>query len=177
MDISSRVPKWGHLLPVYGVIVLLVYGWTLYWFLWKFPSWLYFLTIGEILAALSYSIVTNFLESIAVLALPVMLSLALPKKWFFEVFVARTTAMVVPGLAFMMYIAMQFQTRDDYPRELIKWSPMVALGIAGFAFLIGQVPTLRRALEFLADRAAIFVYLSIPLSLVALIAVLARLIF
>jgi hypothetical protein len=177
LDISSRIPKWDKLLPVYGIIVLMIYGWTLYWFFWRFPSWLYFLTISEILAALSYSLATNLVESLALLGLPILISLILPKRWFFDVFVARATALLIPGLAFMMHVAMQFQTKEDYPSQLLRSSPAAALVIVLIALVAGQVTFFRKALELLADRASIFAYLSIPISLIAVLAIVLRLVF
>jgi hypothetical protein len=46
------VPGWGQIVPVYAVIVLIVYGWTITWFSWRFPGWLLFLKASEILIVL-----------------------------------------------------------------------------------------------------------------------------
>jgi hypothetical protein len=50
--------------------------------------------------------------------------------------------------------------------------------VTGLATVVlGRVPLVRRAAELLADRASIFVYLSIPASLAALLVILLRLAF
>ena len=72
----KRIPSWGKIVPVFAVIVLIVYAWTIIWFFWKLPSWLFFLNAGEILTAFAYSLATNLAESLVVLCAPLLLALA-----------------------------------------------------------------------------------------------------
>ena len=176
MAIFKRIPAWGQVAPVYSVIVLMIYAWTLVWFFWKLPSWLFFLNAGEILIAFAYSLATNLLESIAVLCAPLVMSLALPKAWFQDKFVARGAALVLSGLAYMMYLANQFTTKDSYPSLTLKaWSLALAVVvILLIVYLAGRLNLFRNALEFFADRAIIFLYISLPLSLISLVVVLIR---
>jgi len=159
---------------VYAVIVLMIYAWTMLWFFWKLPSWLYFLTAGEILTSFAYAMATNFAESLAVLCAPVILGIVLPKRWFYDVFVARGASLVMAGLGYMMYVAYQFRTKDSYPSLSLKpWSFALALLlILLFVFLVGRIVLLRKIFEFVADRATIFLYISIPLSLLSIIVIL-----
>jgi hypothetical protein len=162
--------------PVYAVIVLMIYTWTSLWFFWKLPSWLFFLNAGEIGIAFAYALATNLVESLAVLCAPLVLSLALPKEWFYDRFVARGAALSISGLGYMMYIAFQFKSNSDYPSLNLKaWTLALTLGIILFiVYLAGRLSLLRKLIEFLADRAIIFLYISLPLSLIALVVVLIR---
>ena len=176
MAIFKRLPAWGEVAPVYAVIVLMVYAWTLVWFFWKLPSWLFFLNAGEILIALAYSLATNLVESLAVLCAPLVMSLALPKAWFHDRFVARGAALAISGLAYMMYLANQFKTKDDYPSLTLKtWSLGLAVILILFiVYLAGRLNPFKKVLELLADRAIIFLYISLPLSILSLVVVLIR---
>lgn len=171
MAIFSRIPKWAALAPVYAVIVFIVYSWTLLNFFWVYPSWLYFLNIGEILNVLAYSLATNFLESLVVLAAPIVVAVVLPQKWFYDAFIAKGLALVLPGLGYMMYVAFQFQSKLDYPSEALDWFPVVLAGTLLLVFLVGRARLLRKVIEVIADRATIFLYLSIPASLLSILAV------
>lgn len=159
---------------MYSVIVFTVYSWTLLWFFWKYPSWLYFLNIGEIITVLAYSLATNFFESLVALLAPLALAVILPKKWFCEAFVARGIALVLPILGYMMYIAFQFESKLDYPTQELNWAPAVLVATLLLVFIVGRVSFLRKALEFFADRATIFIYLTIPLSLISVMVVVIR---
>ena len=174
MAIFNRFPKAAQIAAVYAVIVFTVYSWTLLWFFWKYPSWLYFLNIGEILTVLAYSLATNFFESLVVLAAPVAMAVVLPKKWFNDVFVARGIALVLPILGYMMYIAFQFESKLDYPTEALNWAPVIVAATLLLVFVVGRVGFLRKAIEIFADRATIFIYLTIPLSLISVLVVVVR---
>jgi len=174
LDISSRFPKQKEVLSVYAVIVLLVYGWTILKFNYNLPGWLYFLNIGEILSVFSYSMTTNLLESLLVLFGVIALSFVLPRKWFADAFVARGVLLSVLVLGLMMFVASQFSTKAYYPADIIRWLPAHLILIALVVFFAGRSGLVNKSLEWFADRAIIFLYISIPVSLVSLIAVLMR---
>ena len=130
----------------------------------------------EILGVLAYALVTDLLESLTVILAPILGSLVLPRRWFQESFVARGTALVMSGLGYMIYVAYQFKSKDDYPSLSLKpWSLALALAaILVIVALAGRIPVVRRVLEGLADRATVFLYLTIPLSVAALLIMLVR---
>ena len=176
MVIFNRLPSLKQILPVYAICVIIIYTWTTLWFLWIFPSWLFFMTAGEIALVYAYVLATNFVESLLVICIPIVLSFVLPQKWFRDSFVARGTALVVLGLGYAMILASQFQSRDDYPGIFLKvWSVALALGvIALLVFIVEKVPFLTKAGENVAERATIFLFVYIPLSLISLVIVLPR---
>lgn len=176
MAIFKRFPAREQVAAVYAVIVLVVYSWTLMWFFWKFPSWLYYLSIWEIVKVFYYSVFTNFLESLVVLVLPVLLAVLLPQKWFYQGFVSRSIAILLIGLGYMMYLANLFQGKDDYPSAAIQLAPLVLLASLLAVFLVAKIAVLRKLIEGFAERATVFLYISIPLSLVCLLFVLAQLV-
>jgi hypothetical protein len=162
--------------PVYAVIVLIVYGWTITWFSWRFPGWLLFLKASEILIVVAYALATNFAESLAALCVPLLLSPVLPKKSFRDVFVARGAALAIAGLAYLMFLTDQFKYKNDYPNlRLETW--VLALPIAAIpplVYLAGRITWLRKILESFADRATIFLYITVPLSILSVLAILVR---
>lgn len=170
MGIFKRFPRWDQIAPVYAVIVLMIYTWTIMWFFWKLPSWLFFMNISEILITLMYSLAVNFIESLVILCAPVFLGVVLPRKWFYDSFVSRGTALALTGLGYMMYVVWQFQTKNDYPSNLLKTSPLVLAGviILSIVFLAGKFSVSKRALEVIGEKATIFLYVSIPISVISL---------
>ncbi len=173
LAIFKRIPPWGRGLQVYAVGAVVVYSWTLLWFFWKLPSLIDFLNLGEILSAFAYLLTVNFVESLLVLVAPLLLSLILPQKWFCDQFIARGAGLVLAVTGYLIILAFQFQTINGYPDIFLKtWSVAFAAAlIAVIVFLVGRFVVLRNALEALADRTTIFLYLTIPLSLIALLAV------
>lgn len=178
MIILNRIPKLSQLIPVYAVIALVVYTWTILWFFWKLPSWLDFLNMSEIGTVFSYVLATNLIESLLVLCAIVVLCVILPKKWFLDLFVARGTSVVLFGLSYMIYLAYQVQAKVDHPTFSFKLMPIIleSMLILIVGYVVGGIQPVRKVLEFFADQATIFLYLSIPLSIVSVLIVLFRLI-
>lgn len=177
MAIFKRLPLLEQVAAVYAVSVLVIYSWTILWFFWKFPSWLYYLSVWEITKVFCYAIATNLLESLATLVPLLVLAVILPRQWFYEGFVARSVSVLLVGLGYMMYLANQFQGKEDYPSAVIRLIPLALLAIFLAAFLVGRIAFLRAVIEGFAERATVFLYISIPLSLACLLVVLAQLLF
>jgi hypothetical protein len=175
MSYRERIPNARQLAPVYAVIVLFVYGWTLGWFFWKLNSWLYYLTAGEILTILAYAFAVNLLESLLLLVPAIGFSIALPRHWFFDQFAARATALLLPGLLFFVFVANQFVSREQFRQSLVMALALpVVLLSAALVAAVGRWKLLRRLIEDLSDRATVFLYLTIPSSVVALLIVIGR---
>jgi hypothetical protein len=173
-SILKRFPGWTQIVPVYAVIAFILYAWTLLWFFWKLPGWLFFLNVGNILSALAYALATNLAESLVVLGGVLILAWILPGRWFRDLFVARGAALCIAGLGYMMFLADQFKNKIDYPKlPLAAWSvPLALIAIALIVYGCGRIGVVRKVLEAIADRATIFVYILVPASLISLIVIL-----
>jgi hypothetical protein len=178
MLLKNRLPSLQQILAVFGIILLIFYGWTLIWFFWKLPSWEYFLTLGEISTILAYSMATNLLESLAVLLVPLLISIILPKNWFKDFFISRASSLVILGLGYTMLITKYITSENDYyPQNLVRLLPLAGVLILVLTFLIDRIPLLHKLLGGLADRATIFSYIFAPLGLISLLVVIVRNIF
>ena len=146
------------------------------WFFWTLPGWFFYLNFGEIAILYAYVSVTNFLESLLVFCIPLGLSFILPKQWFRDKFVSRGASLVLLGLGYLMLVAYQFKTRDDYPGVLLKlWSVTLALVVISLlVFAVEKIPFIKKAIEFIAEQSTIFLFIYIPLSLISLLIVLPR---
>jgi len=120
--VKKRLPAFASILPVFAVIAFLVYGWTMIVFLWKLPSWILYLTLGEILAVFAYSMTFALLESFLILTLLLLACMALPPAWMRDAFVTRI----------MLYMARYAVVGYDFIRFLIPWS-LAALALTGLA--------------------------------------------
>jgi hypothetical protein len=172
--IAKRLPTTQQTAAVYGVIVLIVYGWTLYWFAWKLPSWLYFLSVGEMLVALAYSMVVNFIESLIVLVALLLLCAILPPRWFRDRFTALGTALVILSLVALAYYLGTIIALQDFPPHLRWYTLLAVTGIVLVVFLISRIKLLVKLLEEIANRAVIFLYVFLPISAISFIVVLIR---
>ncbi len=175
MNIRERLPEASQIAQVFGAIVLMTYGWTLYWYVWKVPSWLYYLTPGEMAGVYAYAASLNLLESLLALAALLLAAALSPRAWLSDCFAARGTAFILLTLGYLMYLSNSFATvsEKDYPAELIRWLPLALAAALFAAYLTGKWTPLRRALEDFSARTVIFLYILLPVSGLSLIYVLA----
>ena len=177
MNFSKRFPSLNQLVPVYAVTVVIIYSWSLLRFFWRLPSLINYSTAGEIGAIFSYLITVNLLESLAVVSMPVLFSLVLPQKWFFERFVTKGILLISLGLGYMVYVASHINTDEPFPYTLFRWGPLVFLLVIVLVFLLDRITFLTRILEGISDRFTVFLLISIPVSAISVLTVLIRNIF
>ena len=176
-SIREKIPSWGQLAPVYSIIVLFIYPWTIIPFFWKLPSWLYYLPIGKIFVIYAYAASVNFIESLLILFGFIFLSVVFPKKLLYEHFISRSSMMAILGLSYLMYFDKQMTNIDEFPRSMVNWIPLVLVGILILTYILDQIKPVRKFIESLADRTTVFLYIAIPFSVLSLAIVLFRNIF
>ncbi len=174
----GRLPDRKSILGVYAVIVALIYSWTLFTSFYKLPSWMFYLTVGQILSVYAYAFLVDFLESFLVLAGVLIIDftffLGFRSK---EEFQSRSILVVLVALISSMMRLMLFQGYDDIQAflsgELIWWMVTVLVGLV-LAVLASKNKWVRSVLDGMADRVVIFLYIYLPLSLISLIIVIVR---
>lgn len=177
MNFASRLPSLKQLAPVYSVVVVIVYGYSIVKFLWRVPSLINYSTVGQVGVTFSYMLVFNLIESLLIISIPVALSVILPRKWFFEHFVAKGVLLVSLGLGYEAYVASHINTSEPFPYLFFKWAPLVLILILALVFLLARIKLLSRFLGWIAEQLEVFLFISIPLSVIALAVVLFRNIF
>lgn len=173
--LKSRLPTFNAILPVFAVISFMVYGWTLVVFLWKVPSWMMFLTLGEILSVSAYSMASALLESLAALVILLLASVLLPTRWMRDVFVTRGSVAAFFGLGSIMLYMLRLSTIGYAALHyLFPWT-WLALGLTLLlTFLAPRVRVIIRAVAWVSDRLIVFLFLLVPISLVSVLVVIYR---
>jgi hypothetical protein len=173
----KRIPAWNQITPVYAVIAVMLYTWSLILFFWRMTSWTYFSPLGEIGVIFSYMVVVDLIDSVLVLLALVFLSMVLPRSWLHDRFVSRGSLLVLLGLGYLMYFNDSLWVDILAAREMLQRFLLVALVIIVLVWLIDRVDLLRKLVEDFANRVIVFLYVFMPVSAVSLFTVLIRNIF
>jgi hypothetical protein len=159
--------------------VFIVFSWTLYRTFWWVPSWLEYLSAWSVLIIIAYVMAFALVESLALMALMVLLSLILPRRVFKDQFILQgSTLTAALGLgAFLI----QRNVSRIYRLELwqtLAYPVLVVAGILALVFIsyfvFSRIALLSRLALAIAERMTIFAYLYVPLGLIGLIVVVAR---
>lgn len=174
---SARIPEKRNIVTVFAVAMFLVYTWTLFISFWKLPSWLFFLRVGEIVSIYAYAFLVNFFESVLLLLLVLLPAILLPRHWWKDVFIPKAFVLilVILGSALLhMTLYRTPDTRDVFVHGQFSWWLGTLVIAVVLTWLAGNVAWLRDGLENVADRFVVFMYLYLPLTVLALFIVLAR---
>jgi len=174
----SKLPKADAVLSVFAVISTIMYSWTLVAFSGKVQAWSRFLNLGEILAIYSYSLLTDFIESIIFLSLLLFLCIILPPRCMLDVFTLRGTIIAVCLLSAMIF-NLVFYTNAEITLigTLPGWLVILVCALIIMALLdllSRKVPSVASALVWFVGQLKFFLYIFLFLSLLALVVVAAR---
>jgi len=176
--LAGRLPGRRNILGVYAVVVLLVYSWTLVTSFYKLSSWMFYLTVGEILSVYAYAFSLDLLESTLMLAGVLFLDLT-----FFlafrnmEEFQPRSILLALgilisSGLRLILFP--DYEDIDSFLQGESTWW-MIALPLALIVAVAGsKTRWVRKVIVVVAERTTIFLYIYLPLSLISLLVVFIR---
>ncbi len=139
---------------------------------------MFYLTAGQIMSVYAYAFSVDLLESILVLAVVLFLNLtlflALKNR---EEFQSRSILLVLVVLSSSMLRLHLFQSYEDpgliLSGEVTWWMVTIPLALVT-AILLPKSDRIRKAVEGLAERAIVFLYIYLPLSLISLVTVIIR---
>jgi hypothetical protein len=173
----KSLPDGKSIAGVFAWAAFLSYGWTLVASFWKVPSWLYYLTIGELFSIYAYSFIVNFLESLSLLLLALVIGFVLPKRWWNDSFQIKGSLLAIVILGSVMVRLYMVRTPDEWEKFLYGqwpwWGYTLALYIL-LAFSFTCISWLRSGLEMVTERVVTFLYIYIPITLISLIVVIIR---
>ena len=173
----KRLPERSEIYAVLGVVVFVVFGWSVRGFLHEVPSFIHYFKIGQILAIFAYMMGFALLESLLVTLGLGLLSLSLPASWFKNGFVYKSFLTVMLGGVAMLWLENTVMSWNNKfpPVELLLTFVGVTVGVWVVVLLLFHfIKPLQRALLFIADRIGVMAYLYVPLGLLGLVVVLIR---
>jgi hypothetical protein len=171
----KRFPDRNSLISGYSILALLLYSWTFLTFFWKIPSWLFYLTPGEIGVLFAYAMTTAMLESLFWLAWLALASFVLPARILRNEFVARSGWFSLTFFVMLMIYLIPALELQQNVRASISWVAIAFSAALLTTFFLGRLPIMSNLILALAERASVMLYIYLPLSLVCFLIVLIRL--
>jgi hypothetical protein len=171
----NRLPKLQEIILVYAVNVVILYTFSLWFSFQDFSrNWILFLDIEDILGAFAYIIIGAFIESLLVIGLLISVYFLFPSSIAQGRFVLYGTIMTI---TFLLVLMLRVGTYPSLRNILSNNNMLFAFFTAGtliLSLVAERVKFVRSAIETLADRCLIFLYIYLPLSLLAVVIVAVR---
>jgi hypothetical protein len=171
---NSLVSK-QELFLAYSAVAFPIFSWAILQYLEKMTSWLYYLTVWEVMSLLAYALLFAWIESMLITFGLVLLAAILPGSLLRNKFVPLTMAMMVP-MTLGAVIAHYFENNLRQMPFALLGVGIALYGIVTVALYLGvqRVPVVARAFQQLADRISVLVYLYLPLSIASLLVIILR---
>jgi len=171
----DRFPPVRDLLAVYAVVAAFVYGWTIVILFYKLPSFLLFVTPGELLTMVAYVLASALLESLAVMVLLALAAFILPARFFRNVFIVRAVWLAMIGYgSVILFLILNANFETTFGMRTNTWSIVTVVAALLAAWIAPRLKPMRAVAEWASDRFQVFLFLLIPLSLISLIVVIVR---
>lgn len=175
--IINRLPSFDQIIRLYGVITFIAYGWTALAFASKLNSWIMMLDFNEILGIFGYSVVTDLLESILVLAFFLIMAFALPRSLFQSNFASRGGIVLLVSIIWILIFDYTHLTNElGSIGNYLLWGIGLIGNILAVLMLENRLVILRRVMNDFADRTIVFLYVTQPLSMLGLFVIVPRLV-
>jgi hypothetical protein len=177
--LSEKLPSRQEAVPVFAVVVFVVFSWTLYRMFWYIPSWLEYLSIWSVLITVAYVLSFALFESCVIFGISCLFSLFFPRRIFKQQFVVQACSIVaVLSIgAFLLQRKMKLIYRLTYLKVLVY--PVfiliaILILILILSYIFRRFEFLSRFIRVVAERVTIFLYVYVPLGLFGLLIVIIR---
>jgi hypothetical protein len=161
-------------MPAFATIVFLIFGWASITFFWKVPSWLYFLSLGEIAAILAYTFASSLLECTIILLLFLFASLVLPSPWLAKKFAVRASLILYVLTFWVVLFTLNSLIQLPGTSDIITFGLGVPVTSALALLLSERIPLFPGLVNAVGSRLTIFLYLWLPLGLLGMLVIMFR---
>ncbi len=170
----KRLPAFKDIVPVYAVIWFMTFSWTIITsFQLLSISWIFFISVWDIVGILAYQVLTNLFESLIVMAVLLVFTGLLPHGWLKDDFRARGSIVAMTFLGWLIYSYFSlemWQLHEQIGQLLLRI--LVTAAVLLFAGL--KFPVIRKIVLLLAERCIVFLYVLLPMAFLSLVVVLIR---
>jgi len=179
MKLLSKIPSRQEILPVFSLILFIVFSWTIYRMLFQIPSWLYSHTKSGIFFLAAYVFAFALFESVLLLAFILIINFVLPRYLFRDWFIAQSSLVILASTGWALIVQFQRESLStfDLP-QLIAWIVLYLLSLLLMTFvfyiLLRKYVKVKTIVETIADRMVVFAWLYVPVGLVSLVIVVIR---
>jgi hypothetical protein len=182
----KKLPMRAEVLSVFNVLIFVVFGWSIRGFLFEIPSFLLYLSLGDITAVVFYMMAFAFFECVLLTGGLVIVSMILPSNWFktgfgykgFLIILVATTCFILFQGYYKVGFFQNFLNNDYSPLRPVligMGSGLVVLG--GLFWLFHNRPRLQKYLSTFIEQFSVFSYIYVPLGVIGILVVFVRNIF
>jgi hypothetical protein len=150
--LKSKLPLRKEVLAVFSTAVFISFTWSIYRMFFQVPSWVFYLTLNDILWISAYVVGFALLESAFLLGFMILLSVLYPAKHFKSKFVAQSTLLLlvltIGALLYQQHIGMlKWWGWLELLIFILAFFSSLTVLVFTFSFLFDRLTRLKRLME------------------------------
>ena len=179
---QKKLPTLNEIIPVYSVILFIVFTWTLIIMFYFLPSWLVDIPIKEIIDLITYPFSFALLESLLLIFAIYLMGLILPGRFFNDQFTAQGTVTVmfvsIAAITFHPHLSELSLIRLRYLVIIPFIFLLILFGVAVlFSFIFERYKVIPQLITKFSERMVIFLAIYLPIGFLSILLVLIRIVF
>ena len=178
-SLKTKLPSRREAFAVFSVIAFIVFSWSLYRMFYQVPSWLFYMNVWNVVTISAYVLAFALFESLVLLGFLGLISLALPRRYFRDHFVAQGSVLMVilGGGAYLLQrkigLIYKLSTWQLIVYPIIVLVSLLLLNFL-FVFIFERFERIPRLISAFTEWMTVFGYIYLPLGLLGLAVVLVR---
>lgn len=161
-------------MPVFAVGVTILYSWSaIVTIRESLFNWILYFNTVDLLNLIAYIMAGAFIESLLLIIILLLVGVILPRKIFIDKFILRGSILTVTFLASTMYYYTQTPLGEALV-DLYKWGVFFVVSSTALLLIAENIPVVRNAIELIADRCLVFLYIYLPISFISIIVIIIR---
>ncbi len=173
---KKLIPQNREIILAFGTILFCICSWSVRAFLYKVPSFLLYMDVGEIGSVFAYMMAFALLESLLVQFVMIIPAMILPSKWFREGFSYKAFLVIIVAAVSSIYYQDSLTYTYSGSRTILIWLGLTFLAMVILVLLSILIKPLPRILSIIVDQFNIFLYIYGSIGVISLVVVLYRLI-
>ena len=170
----NRLPNKNQIISVYAVGVTILFSWAaIVTIRDSLFNWVLYFNTLELLTLTAYVMAGAFLESLVMIGALLLIAFILPRAWLTDKFIVRGSILIIAFLGAIMF----YYTQTPLGEALVNvYKFPLAFGFGTLILVLAAkyLKPVEAALELIAERCTVFLYLYMPISVISVIVVVFR---
>jgi hypothetical protein len=157
------------MLALFAACVFIVYSWAIFAFLDRLPSWVVHQGWWDLIGVFAYAQILALVDSLLPFLVLIVLGAILPGRLLRDCVVAFGSAAVLITAVWSATFQRYSKAMAEWPlQKLVMWAALYGMSIATAYALIYRLQWLKQAVQSVAERLTVFLYLYLPMTAISI---------
>ena len=172
---KERLISSEEVLSVIAACVLPIFIWSIIQMMWEIPGWILRMSIWQLIGVIAYVQAFALVESLAIAALLIIISIILPKRIFRDNIISISAMFIfVTALWAVLAHYSEDTIRLWRIKEFLPWITIYIFSIGIGYYLVQRFEQLAKTIRLMVDRISVLAFFYVFIGMVSIVIVIFR---